>query len=47
MRDDEIKLSQRESLIHAEATWLETVSILSLWLVGVLVLAFVVRLALA
>jgi hypothetical protein len=30
-----------------EATWLETVSIVSLWLVGVLVLAFVVRLALA
>ncbi len=29
-----------------EATWLETVSILSLWLVGVLVLAFVVRMAL-
>jgi hypothetical protein len=30
-----------------EATWLETVSIVTLWLVGVLVLAFVVRLALA
>jgi hypothetical protein len=31
----------------SDATWLETVSIVSLWLVGVLVLAFVVRLALA
>jgi hypothetical protein len=30
-----------------EASWLETVSIVSLWLVGVLVLACVVRLALA
>jgi hypothetical protein len=32
---------------EGDATWLETVSIVSLWLVGVLVLAFVVRLALA
>jgi hypothetical protein len=31
----------------SEATWLETVSILSLWVAGVLVLAFVVRMALA
>jgi hypothetical protein len=30
-----------------EATWLDTVSILALWVVGVLVLACVVRLALA
>jgi hypothetical protein len=30
-----------------EATWLDTVSILALWVVGVLVLAFVVRMALA
>jgi hypothetical protein len=31
----------------SEATWLETVSILSLWVVCVLVLACVVRMALA
>jgi hypothetical protein len=30
-----------------EATWLDTVSILALWIVCVLVLAFVVRMALA
>jgi hypothetical protein len=30
-----------------DATWLDTVSILALWIVGVLVLAFVVRMALA
>jgi hypothetical protein len=30
-----------------EATWLDTVSILALWVVGVLMLAFVVRMALA
>jgi hypothetical protein len=30
-----------------DATWLETVSILSLWVACVLVLAFVVRMALA
>jgi hypothetical protein len=31
----------------SEATWLDTVSILAFWIVCVLVLAFVVRLALA
>ena len=30
-----------------EATWLDTVSILALWIVCVLVLAFIVRMALA
>jgi hypothetical protein len=35
MRDDE------------EATWLETVALLALWIVGMLALAFVVRVALA